>query len=269
MIAPTATVTFDTNTLDRAVRPERFPKDDRRAEYEKIHRALTSGALKGYFSDTLVTLEAIERKDRSKVLGSTRLARSAESTGPNSITLSFAVQQDRAPLHAEFERRISAARNLGLRALRGPPRIGWISIRDDDGTFYTEAVTDDASVTRMEKTIAVATAIQARGLGQAQIAELALSFSERAGKAGEPWFEGLRRARDAREEEQIKRAVAEWADADSVAAHIGHGIDFFCSEDKGGSTGGAPSILDRANREWLAATWAVRFVTLSELSALL
>src|ERR1700686_4730855 len=52
-------VMFDSNTLDRAARPERFPKDPRQAEYIKVHDALAAGTLKGYFSETLVTLEAI------------------------------------------------------------------------------------------------------------------------------------------------------------------------------------------------------------------
>jgi hypothetical protein len=65
---------FDTNTLDRAARPARFPKDPRQAEYIKVHDALAAGTLKGYFSETLVTLEAVENKDRIDVLGSTRIA---------------------------------------------------------------------------------------------------------------------------------------------------------------------------------------------------
>jgi hypothetical protein len=66
----------------------------------------------------------------------------------------------------------------------------------------------------------------------------------------------------------VQRAIAEWADADSVASHIGFGIDIFCSDDKGKSTGGAPSILDPTHRAWLTATYGMKFVTLSELAAL-
>jgi hypothetical protein len=73
MLPPGTTVTFDTNTLDKAARPERHPKDPARADFQKVHEALKTGRLRGYFSQTLVTLEGIEKKDRPEVFGSTRL----------------------------------------------------------------------------------------------------------------------------------------------------------------------------------------------------
>ena len=55
-------VTFDTNTLKSAVRPERHSKDPRSADFYKVHDALKAGILKGYFSETIVTLEGIEEE---------------------------------------------------------------------------------------------------------------------------------------------------------------------------------------------------------------
>ena len=49
--------------LDKAVRPERCPG---------IHRALISGSMKGFFSDTIITLEAVENSARVQVFGDTR-----------------------------------------------------------------------------------------------------------------------------------------------------------------------------------------------------
>jgi len=64
-------VTFDTNTLDRAVRPERFPKDPRQPDYRKVHDALRRGSIQGFFCETLVIIEGIQRKQRAATLGST------------------------------------------------------------------------------------------------------------------------------------------------------------------------------------------------------
>ena len=61
-------VTFDTNTLDLACRPERFPKDPRQPELAKVKAALTSGQLEGFYSVTLLTIEAVMRRDRAQVL---------------------------------------------------------------------------------------------------------------------------------------------------------------------------------------------------------
>ena len=66
-------VTFDTNGLDRVCRPEKHPKDPRQMDFYKVQTALASGKIKGYFSETIVTLEGIENKDRIQVLGGTRV----------------------------------------------------------------------------------------------------------------------------------------------------------------------------------------------------
>ena len=62
--------------------------------------------------------------------------------------------------------------------------------------------------------------------------------------------------------------MAEWADGDTVAAHVAYGNNEFCSNDHG-RRGGAASVLDRANREWLASSHGVRFLTISALAQLL
>ena len=69
-----------------------------------MHDALAAGTLSGYFSETLVTLEGIENKDRIDVLGSMRLESQARVTGKNSITISINVQQDRKLPPPEFPR---------------------------------------------------------------------------------------------------------------------------------------------------------------------
>jgi hypothetical protein len=84
----------------------------------------------------------------------------------------------------------------------------------------------------------------------------------------EPWFSSLLRARDIHEQRQVQRAIAEWADADSIAAHIGYGIDLFCTDDQG-KAAGAPSIFDSENRAWLESTFGVKFVTLSQLAEMI
>ncbi len=87
-------------------RPDRFPKDPEQPIYYKLHEALRTGRIRGYFSETLITLEGIQNKDRPEVLGSTRLESNMSSTGPNNITLNLTVKQDRKPLHPEVSRRV-------------------------------------------------------------------------------------------------------------------------------------------------------------------
>lgn len=74
MLPQGTTVTFDTNTIDKAARPERHPKDPLRSDYDKVNAALKSGYLRGFVSETVITLEGVQRSDRARVFGSTHLA---------------------------------------------------------------------------------------------------------------------------------------------------------------------------------------------------
>lgn len=265
-------VTFDSNSLDRAVRPERFPKDPHHGAYLKVRDALAAGRIKGYFSESLITLEGIENKHRVDVIGSTRLAMQGlrpytADDGREIIEIPMRMEQARHELHPEHRARILAAATLKVHALRGPSRVGWIRVDDPDRTIFESHDYDDALLRALELTTEVASAVQARGVGDALLFKIAAEFATRD-NVTEPWPQSLPRAQNDAERRQVQRAVAEWADGDAVSSHIGFGIDLFCSEDMGKSTGGFASILDPTNRAWLASTYGVRFVTLPELASM-
>ena len=259
-------VTFDTNTLDRVARPERYLSEACGADYIRVHDALRAGRLKGYFSETLVTLEGVGREDRVPVFGSTRVVSDSRQTGENVIGITIGLKQDRTPLHPKFSESVRAAQSIGMRALRGPARmVVGFSWKDDDRSFYEQVEPIEGLVRRREIASEVAAAIEIRGLGRAKGLSLGLEFSKRDGAAGELWLQGLSRAR-ASERKKVARAIAEWADGDSIAAHVGYGNDFFCTHDQGKGVGG-PLTFDAVNRAWLTTTFGVSFVTLSELAA--
>lgn len=267
----TMRTTFDTNTLDKAVRPARFPKDPAQPDYEKVNEALIAGTLRGFFSETMITLEGIQKKDRASVFQSTQLSQQPEEDisvdgSGTAITVRMAVEQPaRRDLHPETVARLTEATNIGLKVLRAP-RIGMLYITDPDGKYFVEE-TDADRGNRITVYGNLLKEIEKRGIGFAVGKALGTEFGRRAGVT-EPWFHSLVRATDVHEENEVKRAIAEWADGDSIAAHIGYGIDFFCSNDAGKSAG-APSVLDQANRAWLTATYGVRFVTISELAKMI
>lgn len=275
-------VTFDTNVLDLACRPERFPKDPRQPELQKVHAALVTGSIQGFYSVTMLTIEGIARKDRAEVFASTRTKMQSETPsvinnadlpgevrakvgGENieKIAITLIVDQPaRKPLHSEVVARAKAAKELGVRALKAVPRIGAYSIDDPDKEFYLSNGEGDALRAWINKAHEVSAAIQNRGLGFSQVKTLgkkmALSNPE------EIWFEALRNAKDVHEERAVERAFAEWADGDAIAAHIAYGIDIFCSADVGNSNA-TNSVLDPVNRAWLTETYGVRFMTFDDL----
>ncbi len=256
------TVTFDTNALNDVLWPDKAQHPTDPADAARVRAAIQAGDIQGFFSETLVTLEGIQKKDRRAVVGSTRLQSESASTDNNTITISIGVVQDRKPLDLEFSAKIQSAKSLYLRALRAPARIGWVRIRDEDGTFFEADVSPSDLTNRMDKVNELARLIAGRGIGYAKAVELGCKFADCANASNpQPWFKGLSRASP----RQVKLALNEWADGDSVAAHYGYGIDLFCSRDFGKSTSGA-SILDDNNRKWLSDTYGIRFVTLAKLA---
>lgn len=263
-------VTFDTNAIDKVTRPELFPKDPRQADFIKIHDALKAGSLKGYFGESIATLEGIKKKDRSSVMGSTRVKTEITDTFDGSgelesIKINMIPEQDRHPIPVKHAARIQAALQIGMRALK-TPRIGGFRIIDPD--FYEPDSSETALSERLNKTMDAVKAIEDRGVGYTVVRSIAAEFARRDNVINEMPMQSLRRARDVHEEGRVSRAVAEWADADTIGAHIGYGIDLFCTGDEGKGAG-SPSVLDAANRAWLTATFGVTFVTLSQLAAVI
>ena len=279
-------VTFDTNSLDMVCRPQRFPKDHRQMQMRKVHDALTQGRIEGFYSVTMLTIEGIMRADRADVFAGTRMVRQPETTeftknadlpdavrekvgagDLETIRLELRVEQpDRKPLHPETVARVQAAKAVGVKVLKAVPRLAAYHIQDPSGEYFLNPGEGEALRAWRDKACAVARAIEARGVGMAQLKKLGARLGQSDPQS--IWFQSLNRAGDIHEKRGVERTFGEWADADSIAAHVAYAIDVFCSYDVGrGNPGG--SVLDHTNRAWLSETYGVRFATIEELAATL
>jgi hypothetical protein len=77
------------------------------------------------------------------------------------------------------------------------------------------------------------------------------------------WIDGLKLA-PLSEEKNVAKALAEWADGDSIAAHYANGNDYFCTRDKAGNAG-QNSVLSVKNRQWLEKEYGLNFITPNDL----
>ncbi len=59
--------TFDSNTWQPVVRPDKFPADQRNADFVKLQQAVKNKAILGYIVETVATLEAIKKVDRLNI----------------------------------------------------------------------------------------------------------------------------------------------------------------------------------------------------------
>lgn len=215
-------------------------------------------------------VEGIKPGDRAISLASTTLRNEIRREEPNESggIISFnkiKTVQMRNPLHPKMVDLIQDAIILNFRAL-GAPRIGQSRIADPDGVIYAQESSEGLGQ-RLDRYHTILQRIEDQGLGCKQIQDLAKQFSERDGVV-EPWYKSLVRAKNFHEENAVRRACAEWADGDSVAAHFGYGIDIYCTEDFG-KNAGANSILNSKNRNWASVTHGINFSTLTELSTMI
>ena len=262
-------VTFDSNAYRQAVDPTKSRRDATMDELEKINDALRDGRIKGFLSETLATLEGIQNAQRGAYFSKAR-ARvdiEEEELPDGRIKVGFVVGADDSlhpGLHPIVARWIAAATALGLKFLY-TPRIGQPRPSEllSGAPFEIEATSEEREA-RQERFFAALAAIEARGVGFSVLKRIADNIQKRTQQQG-PWFSILQAAKDQQEHTQIQKAVGEWADGDTVAAHIAYRNDLICVADKGKSAGGA-SIFDDGNRGWLEQTYGVQFVTLSELA---
>jgi hypothetical protein len=80
------TVTFDTNTFDKASRPTVYSKDPEQREMIVVHEALKRGDIHGFICDTALTLEGITNDQRVAVLGNTQTRSSLAQTAEDTFT---------------------------------------------------------------------------------------------------------------------------------------------------------------------------------------
>ena len=57
--------------------------------YQAVHTAVKTGQIRGFFSEAVVTLDAIGRNAKADVLGAARFVSKPTSTGPNQITITL------------------------------------------------------------------------------------------------------------------------------------------------------------------------------------
>ncbi len=258
-------VTFDSNVWEDVVCPERCAANRKCHEQALlVRKSLEAGQVTGFFCEAWTTLEAVMKKDRPDFLAKQaielRLVETIQSDGTTDMAVFMGPNQScRPPLPPKFEVRLSEAIALGMRLLM-VPRLSELDLPTDFYAPQTERIA--------RQTAKVLHAIEERGVGRAQIRAFGLELARRHACSGcfsdipdVPFCDDDRK--------KIVLLVAEWADGEAVAAHVGYGNDLFCSEDCNCTHSGTPSVLDPKNRQWLREEFRVQFVDLGKLAEML
>jgi hypothetical protein len=260
-------VTFDTNVFTRLIE---LPESSDKMYYKTILKAIESETIKGYFSDTFVTLEGVMKNQRPEIFGSRKISSYASSDNPHTINLNIGASMLKPNLAQYHIITVESLFKLGLRGLRGPAYLGDNFIIPIDIDIYEPTTLDDLIKVRdimanIEVAIAKKNIETGENVGKCRAIDLGLNWLRREQRNGEIWYQGLALRRDKKEHDKVVKAIAEWADAESIIRHIGYGFDYFCTSDMGNSVKNT-SIFDDKHRKWLEDKFMVKFVTPKELA---
>lgn len=258
-------ITFDSNVWRPVGGPSRFPNDSMHLAFTKINEALRLGRIEGRLSETIFTLEGIARLDRKSLLGSykPRVNVSAEevlSDGSMRIGLNIGPDRSAHPGNNSYlSSHLRDALTLGFKLMRCP-RVAGIVNPDIEEEWYVQS--SSLSSDMANKFGEVGQRIEAAGAGIAWIK----AIGNRYAGPSEHWTDGLANA-PATEQKNIASAVAEWADADTVSAHVAYGNHYICTRDAA-KAAGQNSVFSFSNRVWLVKEYGVKFISPDELATL-
>jgi hypothetical protein len=254
-------ITFDANVWKIVASPQTFPDAAGIEDFRTIHAAAASGKLLPSFPETVFTLEAVKDAWRQRLRGDRTAGFNADVSGQADGTMKVHRNPATiAPTHPQanpaLARQWNEARESGFRLLRCP-RLAITSSTELKADWYIPAGFD--IVKRFD---ACSRGIESAGCGMSHMEAIEVQFP----KLKAPWHEAIAGA-TVPQATAIIKAVAEWVDGDTVAAHYAYVNDYICTSNAG--TAGAHSIMSREMRDTVLAKINIRFVTPAELAALL
>jgi hypothetical protein len=260
-------ITLDSNVYRKIATPSVFVKDPRHGDFFVIHKTIAAGGATGYISETVLTLEGVQKSQRPEYFAASKLdvkfTETPNEHGARGLSIEFRPQDSAHPgLHPMAADHIRRALQVGMRFLRAP-RIGVPC-----PSVLTEAdfAVDADVAARQERFSALSRQLESRGFGIVAAKNVGHAINKRLGKPTDPWFENLSQVADPNQRADVARAVAEWSDGDTVAAHYAYGNDLLCTEDLAGN-GERMSVFDQKTRKWLSASYGVEICTVKEVAA--
>jgi hypothetical protein len=257
-------VTFDSNVWRVVASPHQFPNNPSIACLRKIHYAVKAGKIAAYIAEVAFTLEALKNNDRQSFMKSYEAKiESAISDVPRHdrmIGLSFSIGPDikaHPGNNPYLYKHLNDALSIGFKLIRCS-RLGQITNPDIDRSYFVQQ-SDDEILERMQLCSECAEEVERIGGGIAHAKQIGTRYST----GGAPWHVGIKNAPPS-EARNIAKALAEWADGDAIAAHVGYKNDYFCTTDTGKSAGGS-SVLSPQNRVILETKFGVKFISPNDL----
>lgn len=261
MEAETIKVTFDSNVWEEIVLPEKLAIHESKSDLEVIKSGITSNIVKPYISDVIFILESVTKLDRARFLQSFSLTRKIEDKGYKGMVDGLSAYETAITLTADFDhpglnapvtKAFKAARALGFQIIK-VNRVAFPMLPLELYVPIEEA--NGGGKDLLEE-------FRKLNLGCAKAERLSQEY-KRAHPEASNYPNVVAFALD--ERNPISDLVGEWADGDALIAHYEHGLDYFCTFDRG-QKAGAGSVLHESRREWLKEEFGIIVVLPAELA---
>ncbi len=254
-------VTFDSNVWRPVGDPARFPNDPMHASFQKVHDALRNGDIEGRISETIFTLESIARADRKNLLGGYKpkisVIEDVLPDGQIRIGISIGPDANAHPGNNPYlSSHLTDALALGFKLMHCH-RVAGLVNPDIKKELYASTTIPTSDIAN--KFGEVGRRIEAAGAGIAWVKAIGAVHA----KPAEHWSNGLANA-PSTEDRAIASAVAEWADADMVSAHVAYQNHYICTRDTA-KAAGENSVFSTKNRLWLEKDYDVKFISPEQL----
>lgn len=239
-------VIFDSNVWQIISIPEdpQYANEPLLNDFIKIRQAIVDGRIEAYLSETIFTLEAIKKVERQDFFSSRKLKIDfREKVEGNTVNTGIAIGPEKGIDFSErpiLKKYFDKAIEIGFRIISLPRIGGMVNEEIEDIRYKLE---NGEFSKYFDKACEVSDKIKSNGAGISQIEEIGKVYNH------SNWMKGLKKAPQTKHK-KIGKAVAEWADGDSVAICIGLECDYFCTRDQAKGAGNK-SVLSCDNLEWL------------------
>jgi hypothetical protein len=255
------TVTFDHNTYESVVSPDKETISDQRDVFRKVNEYIKNGYILPFLSETILTIETLSKEDRQRIFPRTDRVISKID---DKITSKIEIQPNRQ-LYPEatdhFYKYLPKAIELGFKILPSY-RLGKLINPEIKPVFYHTAKKDDPFEvsTRFSSIVDF---IEEKGFGFS-VLKKRIGFDD---NMKQPWFFFLNNYNGSLN--KLSEGIAEWSDADSIAIHIAFELDYFCTFDGSGKKMKNNSVFGKEMKHKLRTEYNVEFITPFELIALI
>jgi len=250
-------ITFDSNVWRIISSPDKFPNEPSIEAFRTIRKAIDEKKITAFLCETVFTLEAIQRKDRKEFFSDYRanINSSVEESENGEIKLSICMGPDTTahPGNNKYlESHLNDAISIGFQIIK-LPRVAGVVNPDIEAHFYKHNDLDAYH----DKVFKLGREIELKQAGMFHIKELGKKYNAQ-------WTTGIEQAPE-NETGNISKAIAEWADGDSVACHIAVGGDYLCTRDTA-KKAGDKSIFSESNIKWLNSEYDFHIISPEELA---